>query len=170
MATALVALATTTLASSSATVTFSSLPTSGYRDLVLVMSVRNTTAGTGQDFLDIRFNGDTAGNYAGLRMQGSGTAASSSEQGANNTKIMTGLINEGNTTAGVFSGVNVSIFDYNQTDKHKTTLARSDAPLSTVAAWAGRWASTAAITSITIFPDNASWAAGSVFSLFGVTA
>ncbi len=170
MTNAMVPLQNITLGSTAASITFASLPSTGYRDLMLVMTVRNTTPGTGQDYLDIRFNGDSGGNYYGVKMQGSGTAASSDSQGANNTKLLAGLFNEGNTTAGVFTPITVSIFDYTQTDKHKSTLTRSSAPLSVVAAWAGRWASTAAITSINIFPDSASWAAGSTFALYGVVA
>jgi hypothetical protein len=69
-------------------------------------------------------------------------------------------------TAGNY-GVNLyDIFDYTQSDKHKSVLLRANhgAELDVIAA---RWASTAAITSITI---NSAFSAGSSFELFGIIA
>jgi hypothetical protein len=60
--------------------------------------------------------------------------------------------------------------DYSATDKHKTVLVRSNAASTGVEAIAQRWASTAAITSILVFPSTGSWAAGGTFSLYGIVA
>ena len=61
-----------------------------------------------------------------------------------------------------------SFMDYSATDKHKTVLIRANHPGETVAC-AGRWANTAAITSITINTAS-TFVIGSVFSLYGIVS
>jgi hypothetical protein len=61
------------------------------------------------------------------------------------------------------------IMDYAQTDKHKSVLSRISKASAGVGAIAGRWASTAAITTISINQGGfGNFAAGSTFSLFGL--
>jgi hypothetical protein len=69
-------------------------------------------------------------------------------------------------------GVNtVQVMDYSATDKHKTLLARASYAGNQAQAAAARWASTSAITSITLFMDaGRSFATGTTFSLYGVIA
>ena len=57
-------IATTTLGSATASVTFSSL--GSYTDIVLVCSVQSASSGDAR--INIRFNGDTASNYSGTCM------------------------------------------------------------------------------------------------------
>jgi len=66
-------IATTTLGSATASVTFSSL--GSYTDIVLVCSVQSASSGDAR--INIRFNGDTASNYSGTFMYGDGSAAGS---------------------------------------------------------------------------------------------
>lgn len=70
MTTAWVPLATTTLGSATASVTFGSIP-SGYRDLVLVME--SAISSNGQ--MSFRFNGDTGSNYSIVHMSGISSGA-----------------------------------------------------------------------------------------------
>ena len=65
-------IATTTLGSAQASVSFSSF--SGYTDLVLVCVA--TTASDDQ-FLSVQFNGDTGSNYSNTYMTGNGSTATS---------------------------------------------------------------------------------------------
>jgi hypothetical protein len=150
-------LATITLGASTTSVTFSSIPAT-YRDLILIFDGANTAGITD---LYIRLNGDsTSGNYPGVRMSGDGSNPSSTT--ANTTAMRVGFISTGRTNA------IIQIMDYSATDKHKTVLSRSNIPTSTVDANVGRWANTAAITSVNIF--GGTLASASTVSLYGITS
>jgi hypothetical protein len=164
-------LANLTLGSSAASVTFSSIPAT-YRDLIVVLNIRSTHSGD-EDYALMRFNGDTGSNYSYVFMNGSGAAATSG------TASSSTFINDSNfaansATANVFTPAVINIQDYSATDKHKTTISRSNSTTASgqVSATAGRWANTAAITSVafTCFQSGASYASGSTFSLYGVIA
>lgn len=158
MPNAMVPLQNITLVSNAATVTFSNLPTTGFRDLVVVTTAFNT-GGTADIWL--RYNGDTGNNYNRIYMGGTGGVAySGTNQGTVNYVVYSTTTNENNTT--------IHIMDYSATDKHKVNLCRQNAASNSVSAFAGRWASTAAITSILFGTDGASFAAGSTFSLYGI--
>lgn len=158
MPSALVPLATTTLASSSATVTFSSI-SGAYRDLRIVFQ-GTMTADTN---IGIRINSDTAGNYNWVYMYGDGTNTSSSTQ----SNVTDGYV--GRQLSGTIGQTTVDIMDYTATDKHKTYLSRSNNTNSMTAAVAGRWANTAAVTTVQLMnPTGTTFAAGCVVSLYGV--
>lgn len=156
-------IASTTLSSSQSTVTFSNLDTAaaGMRDLILVM---RATGATGGGNFRLAFNSSTA-NFTRVYMTGSGSSASSGSQSDS-------LITDNafwNTTSATMSIVH--IFDFSQTNKHKSVLARSDNAANGTDANALRWANTSAITSITIDSNLSSqFASGSTFSLWGVIA
>jgi hypothetical protein len=154
-------LATRTLTGSAASVTFSSIPAT-YRDLVLVIESQGTTT---QDHR-IRFNADSGSNYSRVSMSGNTTAA----VGAAGTGTEGVISSWAFATTSQAILIAVQIMDYSATDKHKTALVRSNNPASGVEAHAVRWASTAAVTSILVFPSTGSWATGGVFSLYGVIA
>jgi hypothetical protein len=149
-------LGNTTLATASASVTFSSIP-GGYKDLVLVVSVA-TTSGTARQ--DLRFNNDTGTNYSYVYMRGDGSASSSAATGE--TKTYSGLVLNGGQ--GVFIS---EIMDYSATNKHKTMLTRSNPSNYGVWAFANRWANTSAINQIELL-SGATYPAGSTFRLLGV--
>jgi hypothetical protein len=155
-------LATVTLGSSASSVTFSSIPAT-YRDLVLVQKGITTTSAI--DALVLRLNGDTGGNYSHVHMEGEGGGTAGSDASSGSTSMITGL------TGTSQSSSIISLLDYSATDKHKTMLCRSNAPHNRVRANAGRYASTSAITSITVFTASGlSFASGCTFNLFGVVA
>ena len=160
MASALVALATTTLASSSATVTFSSLPTSGYRDLRIVVSCQ---AMSGNGVMATQFNADTGANYSYVGMY---AEASPGSESATTTFIKTSVSNV--TSNEMFT---IDVMDYSATDKQKTALLRPGNAATNLAAYAGRWANTAAVTSIKLYHTGTNqFGIGTTVSLFGVTA
>jgi hypothetical protein len=159
-----IALATTTLTSNTSTVTFGSIP-SGFRDLVVVINTKTNTAGP--DSMGIRFNGDTGSNYSNVRVVGNSSGTSSYSD----------------TTSVAYIGVAASssnplsvilhIMDYSATDKHKTILSRGSQGDGWVTLHSGRWANTAAITSLTITPPaGSSWtmSTGGTLSLYGIRA
>lgn len=160
------AIASQTLTSSASSVTFSSIPGT-FRDLVLVIQAGSTSGGG--DAVKMRFNSDSANNYSNVFMEGDGSTATSG------TWTTNGIANSYNTVH-FSSASNGSllwqVMDYATTDKHKSTLVRSNRASSGVSGAAGRWANTAAITSVTlVYGDpGASFTSGSTFSLYGIAA
>lgn len=149
-----VALSTITLQGTATDVTFSSIP-NVYRDLILVID--GIVSAGGGEVIRINFNGDTtSANYPTVYMDGNGSATSSSTE---NRRF--GLLYPTRTV------ITASIVDYSATNKHKTWLSRAGAAANVVFAGSGRWANTAAINTIRIFPDANGFAAGSTFSLYG---
>lgn len=157
-------LANVTLGSSAASVTFSSISGS-YRDLVFVFNGSKTTSGAIS--VGLQFNSDTGSNYSNVFMYGDG---SSVQTGAStSTMIFTGRVAGVNN---IGDGV-TSIMDYSATDKHKSVISRGNAVTDNITiAYAGRWANTAAITSIKAIIENGSgsFAVGSTFALYGIAS
>lgn len=153
-----VALANTTLSSSAASVSFSSIPNS-FRDLVLVIQVN----GLGGD-------PSSRGSYLVLNST-EGTSvtmygASGAQVSGNENSVILPFGNYRNYSI-------INIMDYSATDKHKTILQRAGSPVNVEWAVAGRVAITSAVTSITLWsPDNGSdvWISGTTFALYGIAA
>lgn len=167
MANAMVSLATITLGTTTSSVTFSNIPTT-YKDLRLVAEASTTADGV---TFDIRFNGDTGSNYFWVEMTGRNNGVSSS---ADN---QTTLRPFGNTFGTVPFQVSMDLFDYSSTDKQKTSLicaSSYDTSLSSylVKRFGGRWANTSSVTSINLTSqyNSRSFAAGSIFSLYGIVS
>lgn len=152
-------IATQTLGSAAASVTFSSIP-STYTDLVLVIAGTNTTSAQA---IGMTFNGDTGTNYSRTAVYGDGTNAAS----IRDTNIARmDVVYYGTTQS---NGI-VNIMNYANTTTFKTVLARSNDPASAVNANVCLWRNTAAITSITLTAVSTTLAAGSTFSLYGIKA
>lgn len=149
------------LSTSAASVTFSSIPAT-YRDLVLVVTgTTNQNNNSG-----IRFNSDTGSNYFGVVAEADGTSISTS---AYNGAFIYGGYNYNNV--GLTQSVTIyQIFDYAQTNKHKSVLMRTNKADSSVSMVAGRWANTAAINTILIHPGALQWNAGTTFYLYGIAS
>ena len=153
-------LGNTTLATASASVTFSSIP-GGYKDLVLVATI---TSNVTTD-IDFRFNGSSASVYSQVIMSGNGSSTFSPS--GSNTYLRPTYY--GGATAAVGNNVIMQIMDYSATNKHKTILSRTSNANDGVDAAAGRFAVTDAITSIEVFNISGRiWQIGSTFRLLGV--
>jgi hypothetical protein len=157
-------IATSTLSSTSAGVTFSTISGS-YTDLRLVISAVVTpgTTITGH----VQLNGDTASNYSRLNMRGNGSAT-----GTNlNASISVGLPIQ--TSSGSTSGpcvYTLDLFDYANSTTYKTSLAQTASPEVNVEVSVGSWRNTAAVTSIYAYSSIDSFGIGSTFTLYGITA
>lgn len=150
-------LANITLGSSASSVTFSSIPAT-YRDLIVVGDYTGSTVA----LVLMEFNGSASG-YTAVEMSGSSGGGVSSSTATN---INFGAI-YGSNKMTVIS----QIMDYSATDKHKTVLRRgNNAQQSELNAAAGRWASTSAITSISIATTGGTFSSGSTFALYGIEA
>jgi len=150
-------LATVTLGSSAATVTFSNIPAT-YRDLIFIF--QGTSTGTVGDII-FRLNGDGGGNYSRVQTNNAGSGSNTGLNGFYPLYFGTG--------GGNFI---LNLMDYSATDKHKTALSRGNNPsLGFVTMMASRWANTAVVTTIALSIDSgASFASGSTFNLYAVIA
>ena len=154
-------LATVTLGGTASSVTFSSIPAT-YRDLIVVYNFLGSTSA----FTNFIVNSDSTANKGRVSMIGGLTpfSASSSTDG----DFYTGVLNTTNRTSGV-----VQLMDYSATDKHKTFLARWGEFQSSdqfVNAYAYRWPSTSAITSINFRTSSGNFAIGATFNLYGIVS
>jgi hypothetical protein len=154
-------IASQTLTSAASSVTFSAIPQT-FRDLIIVVSA----TGTVDVNIFMTLNGDTGSNYTSVRMFGTGSSALSSTDSARaDWRISSNAVVSSTPTQNYI----IQVFDYAQTDKHKTGLWRANSPTAGVAAAAGRYASTSNVTSFSMTTLNANtYAAGSVFSLYGI--
>jgi hypothetical protein len=160
-----IALAEIELASATSSVTLTGF-SQDYRDLVLVV-----TGGVTSGIANVRMslNGDTTNaNYGFVHMSGTGSSTNST---APSGSSVARLINYyGYPEADLKLNIIVNIMDYSATDKHKTSLARSNHADNGVTALATRWANTNAVTSLLIDVDSSTFAIGSTFSLYGIVS
>jgi hypothetical protein len=156
-------IATTTLGSASATVTFTSI-TGTYTDLVLI-----TNSATGSNDIDmyIQVNSDTASNYSWTRLLGTGSSALSSRGSSSNLGYRVGNMSGSNVGQ---NNVIVQFQNYSNTTTFKTVLTRSNNPANLVEAFVGLWRSTSAITSMDIKTQSGNFSIGSTFTLYGIKA
>lgn len=159
-------IATQTLGSAAASVTFSSIP-STYTDLILIVSSAVTS---GQDNLRIRVgNGsvDSGTNYSWTALTGSGSTALSARS-SNETSILTDYNGYMRTTLGNVAKV-INFQNYSNTTTNKTMIMRSNNAATGTDALVNLWRSTAAINVMTLFSNGGvNLAAGSTFTLYGV--
>ena len=166
MATTYTPIATTTLGSAQASVTFSSISGS-YTDLVLITNILGATGGTTDYTPNIRFNGDTGTNYSDTILRGNGSTATS---GRHSTVTQIQLQGNGYLSNTTPCTLLINIQNYSNTTTYKTTLSRASQTDNITNATVGLWRNTAAITSLTIFLDAGTMASGTVFTLYGIKA
>lgn len=155
-----VALRTETVAVATNSVTFSLSGISGYTDLVLVGS---GTIATSLQSIVMRFNGDTGGNYSFTYLIGNGASAFSG-RATNTTFALAGLFEPP-----AIANFVTQIQNYSNSTTFKTILSRRNLSSGYATADVSLWRNTAAITSITLFPENSvNFAVGSTFSLYGI--
>ena len=160
-------IATNTLGSAQATVTFSSI-SGTYTDLVLISNVDVTSAGAS---VNIRFNSDTGSNYSYTTLYGNGTTAASA-RGSSLTASYIAAYVAPNTALETVIITNIQ--NYSNTTTNKTLLSRSNRASANnspgAEALVGLWRSTVAITSITLAADSGNIDTGSTFTLYGIKA
>ena len=164
-------IASQTLGSSAATVTFTNIP-QNFTDLVLVINARTDRSGQATDGLNIKFNTDDNSNYSDTEIIGNGSSASS----VRNTNTSRWFTNDANlpgatATASVFSSIIVSFQNYANTSTYKTGLCRFNLASSNTGASVGLWRSTSALDAITLISrNNANFVSGSTFNLYGIAS
>jgi hypothetical protein len=152
-------IATTTLGSAAADVTFTSISGS-YTDLVLVCWVKTSSNDIG---LRMQFNSDTGSNYSVTQLFGNGTTAGSNRQSSQTSIRWANYLG----TAGGIGIANIQ--NYANTTTYKTLINRGGFASYGTMSSVGLWQSTSAITSIKVFDeDSGNMASGSTFTLYGI--
>ena len=160
-------IATTTLASATGTITFSSIP-STYSHLQIRYIARESVAAVNGSF-NWTFNGSSASAYIRHYLGGTGTTTT-----AGGTSLSTAFVFSGQTTgstalANTFGGGIIDIFDYANTNKNKTYKSLTGYDVNTagyVGIESGLWINTAAINSISFVYSN--FSQYTQFALYGV--
>jgi hypothetical protein len=159
-------IATQTLGSATASVTFSSIPQT-YTNLRLVISARSAASTfTAPAF---QFNSDTATNYSWTGMFGDGGSAVSYRE-SNVTLISGEQIPRSGDAANMFGIITLDVFNYINTTTFKTVLVtnRNLGTGGIAYAGVGLWRATpAAINTITVVSGQ-NMAIGSTFTLYGI--
>ena len=161
------------LESNTSTVTFSNIPGT-FAHLEMWISMRGTGSNTLQDSL-LRFNGDTSNVYrtGEYWIRGSQTAPSGVAV-VSGLNAMYGGQGLGDTAgADFFSATLLQINDYASTSKYKTvdSLSGNQNTTNGFAIWySGVWENTAAVNSLTLFVNGASFKTNTYFTLFGLGA
>ena len=152
-------IATYTASGSSATFSFTSIP-STFTDLHLVI---NGTLTSNQG-IKMRFNSDSGSNYSYLRVYGNGTSAGTDASG-NRDGIDIGYQISSSRQMTI-----VDVMNANNSTTFKSSLYRLSAPANDGAlAGISLWRNTAAITSIDLVA-GANYVSGTTATLYGITA
>ena len=157
-------IATNTLGSAAASVTFSSISGS-YTDLVLVCAIVSSTSA---DDVFLRYNSDTATNYSVTTLSGNGTSAIS-DRLTSQTNLR--ITRNGYTSTTLPTSHIISIQNYSNATTYKTTLIRSNNSAIGTDAIVGLWRATpAAITTVLVSMASGNFSTGTTFSLYGIAA
>ena len=158
-------IATQTLGSAAASVTFTAISQT-YTDLFLVVQCGNSA--NAQSNIAVRVgNGsyDSGSNYSRTIIYGDGSSAVSART-TNDTYLPIAAGAANNTVGGVN---NIHFMNYSNTTTNKTFLARGDQASLYAVATVGLWRSTAAINQIQLLlATGGNFVAGSIFTLYGI--
>ena len=163
MATTYDKIATTTLGSANATISFTSIG-SGYTDLRLVLNTTLTTTG---DYIYVNLNNDTANNYGMTFLKGDGSSATSSRGSSQN-----GLYPSLSTSGTVPMLYTWDIFSYTGSTYKTSLMTHSNDQNGSggLGRTVGLWLSTSAVTRIDIKALTLTMAAGTTATLYGIRA
>lgn len=152
-------IATTTLGSAAADVTFTSIPGT-YTDLIIA----GNGIKSGDHGINVQFNSDTGSNYSFTYLYGDGSSAVSGRE--SNKSFASGGRLATNGAVSLFY-----IMNYANTTTYKTMLSKGSNAGALTIAVVSLWRSTSAITTIKINPgDLGNFATGSTFTLYGIAA
>lgn len=164
-------IASQTLSTTTASITFSSIPAT-YQHLQIRALVRGDFASNSNDPLLLRLNSDTGSNYVFHNLKGDGSSTSATGQTSQTYVNMQTTMPLNNTTASTFGVAIIDIHDYANTSKNTTVRCFSGSDTnSTVGAiqlTSGLWLNTNAVNSVTLLGASISFLSGSTFALYGI--
>jgi len=162
-------IATTTLSTATASVTFSSIPAT-YTHLQIRLIGRSDRAAN-LDSLRIQANSDTASNYTEHGLYGDGASAGAFAA-TPQAYMQFYRIAGANAGASIFGAIYIDILDYANTNKFKTARSIGGADNNgsgEIYLTSGLWRSTSAITSLTLYPGvGTNFVQYSSFALYGI--
>lgn len=164
-------IASNTLSSLAASVTFSSIPAT-YTDLVLRYSYRDNNNGVVQAFATINFNGSSSAVYSSTNLRNNNGNTVTSIRQTNSTYIEQYPAGSGSSaTANTFGSAELYIPNYGSTSNIPfSSIGFAETNNTTIEAEgivAGLWRGSAAITSITLTAET-NFVSGSSFFLYGL--
>lgn len=156
-----------TLGATTASVAFSNIPQTGYTDLKVVASTRDTqNPGYAWSEIFVTFNGLST-NRTMRGVYGTGSATNSFSD-----TVIYGRANNAGSTANTFGSFEMYIPNYTSSNFKSVSIdsvSENNATGAIADLIAGLWSSTAAITSVTL-TANTLFAANSTFYLYGLAA
>jgi hypothetical protein len=168
MATTYTLIEAKTLTTTTASITFSSIPGT-YTDLLLKISSRNNDI---YNEIHFRFNGNSGNNYSGRNVYGDGSSAISSSSSSISSLQNLTVQSVSGQTANTFGNTELYIPNYTSSNNKSISadgVQENNATSAQAMLGAGLWAQTAAITSIEAFPSIGSFVAYSTFYLYGIS-
>lgn len=172
MATTYTLISSNVLSVDTASITFSSIP-STYTDLVVRCSVRTDETGGTTSLLNMRINSTTL-NYSNTELRGDGSAASSTAQSAG-TSTRIRYVNQDGSTANTYANVELYIPSYtaSQNKPFSAFAAQEQNSATAGAAWvvteAQLWRDTTAVSSLQFYNTSGfNLRSGSSFYLYGI--
>lgn len=162
-------IASQTLGSTAATVTFSSIPGT-YTDLRLIITARSDKSAYPAVYL--HFNSDTGTNYSYTELNGNGSGAASYRASSTSVYYPATAMDSGSTSKR--APVIVDVMSYANTNVFKTALWAGANHDASVTRAVSLWRSTSAITTVAVklepISGTSSFVSGSTFDLYGIKA
>ena len=149
-------------------VTFSSIPAT-YTDLAVKCSVRAAGSGTTIN-QQLNFNGDFAGNYTSIFLEGTGSSAVSYKNTGYSFHFI-GNIPAASATSSTFGNCEVYVPNYissNQKSISSDSVTENNGTTANQDLSAGLWTGTSAITSLTLTCGSGNYVQYSTFYLYGI--
>ena len=151
-------------------VTFSSIPQTGYTDLKIVVSARSDAAANSNGVgLYLKFNG-SATSYAWRRLANNSGTVFSDNNGAD-TAMLVGAQNAANDTSSTFTSTDIYIPNYTSTSFNSVSSdSTAENNGTTISGFmvAGIWSNTSAISSVVFNASSGNFAQYSTFYLYGI--
>jgi hypothetical protein len=161
-------IASVTLGAGTGTVVMSATGTAGLPFVprhIVVRTNAQTSGGYDLSILQVQFNSDVGSNYNSQNIQGDGAAVAAGRV-SNATNMRVGYTPDGSLLAGTALGGNEFLLpDAYGTRSHQSMISLSGVNEDRVSTFAGRWASTAAVVSVTFTSDSGTFIAKSIFEL-----
>jgi len=163
-------IASNTLSSSAATVTFSSIPAT-YTDLVLKITARSDAAQI-NSLLRMRLNGVTASEYSRTRFYAVGSDSYSERNSNQGNSTDVAFVNGSTTTSDTFANIEIYIPSYlasaNKPISSNFGVENNSTTENSVGGHAYLWRNTTAINEIRLEIAGADFVSGSSFFLYGI--
>lgn len=170
MANTYIIIASNVLSSPASSVSFTSIPNT-YDDLVARVVLRGTQAGYYQWML-VRLNSDTGGNYSKTQLWATGTSAASNRDSSYFGDILSYAYPDNLIDSNTFSNNEIYFANYTSTTTKVLSIIGGFSATTTnnnvLAATVGRYATSSAISTITFSPGALNFATGSEFYLYGI--